>query len=64
MKEFLAYHTSKDEAFYLLAIIKDYRIVNKLGYFIMDNNATNNKILRMLSIGIWSINKIFNTNKN
>lgn len=51
MKEMPAHHTSEDEAPYVLKVLKDYGIVNKLGFFVMDNDATNDKMLRVLSLG-------------
>lgn len=50
MKELPAHHTSEDEAPYLMPVIKDYGIASKLGYFVMDNDATNDKMVRVLSL--------------
>jgi hypothetical protein len=52
MKIFLIYYTSENKTFYFLIIIKDYKIINKLRYFIINNNATNDKILQMFFINI------------
>jgi hypothetical protein len=50
MKEFLIYYINKNKISYFLAIIKNYKIINKLGYFIIDNNIINDKMLYIFSL--------------
>jgi hypothetical protein len=46
MKELLVNHINENKTLYLLVVIKDYEIINKLGYFVI-----NNKILYIFSLG-------------
>jgi hypothetical protein len=50
LKEVDGSHTADNLAVVLYNAIKDWDIGAKLGYFVMDNDATNNKMLKELSV--------------
>ncbi len=50
LKEVDGLHTADNLAVILYNAIKDWDISAKLGYFVMDNNATNNKMLKELLV--------------
>jgi hypothetical protein len=49
MKSLFYGYDREDQAPYILKCIRNYRIASKLGYFVIDNNTSNNKILWAVS---------------
>ena len=52
MKSIVGGHTAEDQAPWVLEVVEDYGIALKLGYFVMDNDSTNDKMLREFSRGL------------
>ena len=52
IKSIVGGHTAEDQAPWILQVVDDYGIASKLGYFVMDNDSTNDKILREFSRGL------------
>jgi hypothetical protein len=51
MKNLPAGHGGEDQAPFIMDVINDYGFANKLGFFVMDNADSNNKMLRFLALG-------------
>jgi hypothetical protein len=49
IKSIVRGYTAKDQAPWILQVVDDYGIALKLGYFIIDNDSINNKMLREFS---------------
>jgi len=49
MKEVIREHTSENMSKYVIEVLKEYRIIYNLGYFVMDNALDNDTIMTTLS---------------
>lgn len=51
LKELKGSKAGEEQAPFVMEVIKDFNIQGRLGYFVMDNDGTNDTMLRNLSIG-------------
>jgi hypothetical protein len=51
MKILPAGHGGEDQAPFIMDVINDYGFANKLGFFVMDNADSNDKMMRFLALG-------------
>lgn len=51
LKELKGSKSGEEQAPFVLEVLKDFNIQKKLGYFVMDNDVTNDTMLRYLSYG-------------
>ena len=52
IKEVNGEHSGKNQAKYVLEVLKEYKIKDKLGYFMMDNADNNNTLITSLSLSL------------
>jgi len=48
IKEVNGEHSGKNQAKYILEVLKEYKIKDKLGYFMIDNTNNNNTLITLL----------------
>ena len=50
LRELEGQHTGENQAFIIMSIIKEFGIASKVGYFMMDNAANNETMMKALSV--------------